>query len=189
MLDRSAIEYPLELEPTAQLFREEWVVNTVDYAPPARDTPHPESAEFDGFILVDVQGIRKTPEHTFYELTWATVPADHDEPLSYAFTFPGYDTERDPPTLGMTARVEVEYFVTDDPVAEISTVPRQRFENTYGEVAYLNDGGGVLVPTTPTRADYKAMVTAEDEFVAEDSALEHYYGNIWARRTINIIAQ
>jgi len=140
--------------------------------------------------------------------TYAQIPATRDEYGSASYLFIGflgvhvapysqYDTlvndERDPFQKVVTSRLTKEYFLcaagqTYTTPSAIPTIEAQSYHfdgHPNNKVLYLVDPAinTISAETIPSLPDYRDMVTAGDEIVAEDSTLERWMGNIYVRST------
>jgi hypothetical protein len=140
--------------------------------------------------------------------TYAQIPATRSEYSTFAYTFIGflgagiapysqYDIQagdqRDPFLKVVMSRVYNEYFLcaTGQTYTTPSAIPviNAQSYNFDGlpnnKVNYLVDPAinPLSTATEPTLPDYRDMVTAGDEIVAEDSTLERWMGNIYVRST------
>jgi hypothetical protein len=138
--------------------------------------------------------------------TWAKIPATRTEYESFAYTFPGYYPGpgtvdgRANMTRTVVSRLVHEYFLcatgqTYTTPSAIPIISAQRYtlagDNT-AEVQWLVDATAypfAAYTTDPTLPDYKALVSGQDEIVAEDSRLTRWMGNIYERVTRYVIAQ
>lgn len=194
---------------TVFVLRQPWMQFLVNFAPLALDTPHPVYADF---LLVEespledsgVAGVVK------WSRIYAKKPEDFSRPAgNYSYNFIGFfgsfgsavtqATGRNRFTRNVPARLQRDFFLIGaSPSAdfltfeEIPQISQQRYY--YGsdptlDLDFLADSPPFQQATTPSATAYKAMITAEDEIVAEASKLEVWMGNIYIRETIYVKAQ
>jgi len=112
----------------------------------------------------------------------------------------GDDDGRDPFTKMVTSRLRYEYFLcasgeTYTTPGAIPILPQLEFTlttNAQARMDYLLPAGDYLADTVPTKEAWITLVGGgtgigtganAGEFIAEDSRIENYMGNIWARIT------
>ena len=115
------------------------------------------------------------------------------------------DPGRTPRVESVTSRLLHEFFLVGangqyDTADDIPSIGAQRY--VYGSGFGANAGGdlpdriiwpvnvtGVTNGTSPTTEEYKALVAAGSEIVAEDSKLRRWRGNIYERVTRYVVAK
>lgn len=191
------IEYPLPRESGAFLVRQRVSVDANDYvaANVAGNTGQLTHPVYQAAMLVaeiDFEHLHGGIFH--FTKIYANVPASHTTPGGTAsYTFPGWVNQRDPVTYESQVLREHDFFVTTD-WRDIAETPRFRPVNNNGwDVEILNDGGGVLIPTIPSRSNYQAgnvggatgakLINGDLYVAIRTGTIDRYFGNIWQRTT------
>lgn len=124
---------------------------------------------------------------------YAELPSSFSSYESFAYTFPGYvifgsggsgNFARGQRTKIAGSRLAHDFFYTGNPDL-IAQSGEQRFYS-------IEDGSDSTLLSTltfPSAALYSGWVASGVEFVAEDSQLSRYAGNIWERTTRFVRAQ
>lgn len=214
MFGPARTSFPIERDNTAKIIEQDFMQNFDDFVPLALNTPHPEIAG--AYLIAEMPledmgaGVAK------WTRRYATVPATLSDYASFAYLFPGYLGVGNPPysqyyfadPIGrdrqdetVQSRLENKYFLVgsggtyaDVPAMMAAQgVDAQKYAvttNADARIDYLFDETSPGDPeSTPSLTDYKAMVTAGDEIVAEQSFPEQYAGNIWRVITRYVVAQ
>jgi hypothetical protein len=110
--------------------------------------------------------------------SFAEIPVNHNTFETFSYVYPGLTTgHRSIMLLTVLSRIGHEYVYTATP----ETLPLsgvQRFISQYGW-----DNTVLSSSTLPTELTYSGWVVNGTEFVAEDSSITRYMGNIWDRQT------
>jgi len=197
-------------------FRQDFMQLRANFTPTALDTAHPSTGmtpDFSDYFLVKEEDRKDMGNGLVkWTRTYAKLPASYDEFESFAYHFIGYGgvvmtgsafyvavTGRQRFTRIVASRVANEFYQTSDPRADIPSILGQRYVTGGDEfpgidVDFLMDAGTVAgvtyIATVPSATEYKALVTAETEIVAEDSRIERMFGsgNLWVRKTRYVVA-
>ena len=167
-------------------------LNTVDdeFGTAFLISPPPNIAQRDGEIIS-------------YEMKYATIPASIPDYSSTSVVYPALNEDRAAFTQSVTCKIARDYFLVGPGLAYTTagqipytramqvtypTYPgNQQFPILGGGSFALNDGGGVLQPSTPSLTAWGALIAADDatgdsfSVQSADSALKRYMGNIWER--------
>lgn len=188
---------------TQYVLRQPFMQLLSSFAELALNTAHPDYASFKL-----VEETERTPIGAglvTWERIYAALPAAFDQFETTNYNFIGFHgtfgivtsaSGRERFTKAVTSRVYNEFFLVGtggsySTAAEIPTISAQIYyiSTETQRVDYLGDDDLLLVPTTPDRTTYQAMVDAGDEIVAEDSRLAHWLGNYYVRQTRYVKAQ
>lgn len=191
-------------DPAATIYTQRFVVLAANYVAPTIGAAHGTIAT--AYCVGDAN-FEALPQGLLeYDRQWATVPANRNEWGTFPADFPGLlgdlnppynqywitdpDGGRDPIVAEVVrSRLYHEYFKTDTPDT-IAVIPRFKLilNSSGAAVTFALPAGVYPSDTTPTKEDYEAMISAEDEIVAEDSTLERWLGNIYVRVTRYVVA-
>jgi len=137
---------------------------------------------------------------------WSNIPAARSDYSTISYPYPstkfntGFELIDNTPsrTINTSLRSYIEYFLcqagqTYTTPAAIPLVARQRYILTAGsEISDVDYVLSTIFPTyytTPTAAQYAALVSAGTEIIAEDSLVERYAGNIYVRTIKYVVAK
>jgi hypothetical protein len=191
---------PIEGDTTTTQFDQDYMVNIADYAPLAEGTVHGTHASH--YLIKESAvedlggGIGK------FTRTYSMVPADRNEYETFAYNFIGFwpspgiygmgGTGRDRFTRTVVSRLAHHYAITTPPIV----IRAQDYFVTGSDTLKLDwlfpaaytyhssDQDGSLTVET-----YQGWVTSgTHEFVAEDSRISRWQGNIYERVTRYIYA-
>ncbi len=165
---------------------------SASYAPLAINT----TATVNGasvFVVGDSQPSEIGADVVAFDRQYANVPATHYDYETASLTFPGFFNSRNPYTQTETVQIERVYYqvgagLTYTTVDALPLIAESRVTNTAGlnvsifsgGYLYLNNGGGILSPTTPSLATYIALAAANTYSLVLDSKPEWYIGGLWA---------
>ena len=209
------ISFPFPGDSATKIIEQDFVVFFANFSALALNTAH---ATFTDAYLVGESPLQDIGGGVaMFTRTYAQKPATRSEYESFAYNFigylgdqlPPYDTwpgtgeqrGRDPFTKKVLSRLEYDYFrvwaTTGDysSVASIPFIEAQTYitDDTASErpVKYLTDTSinTAAGETIPTQQDYKALVIAGTEIVAEDCDIRRWMGNIYERVTRYVVAQ
>lgn len=171
-----------------------YFVVSEDYDPPALSGPISIGAET-AYFVGDFGHSEAESGLTSFTRRWASVPALRYDYQTFIATYPGIFDQRDSFTRSVTSQLEIEYFlcIPGQPYPTPDAIPTISAE----EYFYLGDSLPrpaenfyLDASSTPTLGTYMGTVTAGDyTIVAEDSSLERYMGDIWARTTRRVKPQ
>jgi hypothetical protein len=124
--------------------------------------------------------------------SWARVPSSYDIPGGiYQYEFPGFDPDRDPIVLPAALTIHRDFFLcgNNGVFPQWQDIPVNlglRIRDTDGFVVSprLLD-----VDTSPTLAEYQALVNAGEVIQIEDSKIVPIFGSIFVRDDFFVKAQ
>ena len=210
------ISFPIEGDITAKLIEQDFMIAFSSFAALALGTAHPTIGST---YLVSESPLQDMGGGiALWTRNYATVPAARDEFETFNYKFPGLlsdsgtnppynqywvasDDGRDPTTKTVISRLRHDYTYTTTPAASITILTAQVFtldSNTNAVIDYLLPAGDYWSDSNPTKEEWVALVAggsgigsgaAAGEFIAEDSSIERYMGNIWVRKTRYVKAQ
>lgn len=200
-------EYPMAWLPTHFTVEEKYLVKAGNYSRLENNTPN---SVFPTAYLVDENIDREEGDGIWFTRLYSTIPSSWSAPQTFAGNYPGLYVYRAPFVESAPGLEQHDYFMVGagTPYATEKDIPFIGVDRlTYsdgvftnsvpllsGGEYYLNDGGGVLFPTTPSRATYIGWIAddlAIDSFtlVAEASKPQRYKANIWDRVTLYVKAK
>lgn len=196
--------FPIPGDNVSFIVEQDFQVEFASFTPLALNTAH---ATFSTAYLVSESPLEDLGGGIArWTRTYAQIPATRDEYETYATKFPGLkgvtnppydqywiasDDGRDPFTETVNSRLRYEYFLCADgqdyetPEA-IPVLLAQQFtlvSNQNVKVDYLLPEGLYWSDSLPSKEDWLELIDDEDEFIAEDSRIERWLGNIYVRIT------
>ena len=182
------ISLPINNDPTAILYVDEFVQRPSFFEPMALDAQHPEKADA---FLVDESNPKLEDSGLFRWLrTYATIPADRDEFEQTSFSFPAYKTDSSTPstergsfTQSVVGKVSFSYKLTTDPIGDFSIL-----EKFHPLDVNSNKAPFVASDTTPTLVSYQAAVTAGNFIRSQETELSIWRGNIYQAKNFQVVA-
>lgn len=124
--------------------------------------------------------------------SWARVPSTYDMPGGiYQYQFPGFDTGREPIVLPVALTIHREFFLCGNNgiFTRWQDIPVNRGLQIY-EDGDITQKTNILSDTsTPTLADYQAMIVNGTPIQIEDSKITPIFGSIFVRDDYFVNAQ
>ncbi len=206
----SRISFPIPGETTGQFIAQDYMQLFSSFAPLALNTQHPDNPDW--YLVGESELNDLGGGVARWTRQFATIPEPLSDYESFAYQFIGLKGTGNPPynqywdnpgdgrdqfTDTVVSRMLYEYFLcaageTYPTPQDIPIIPAQPYtlvDNEDAVINYLLPFGVYLSDTIPTLEDYRAMIVAGDEIVAEESRVERWAGNIFRRITRYIIAK
>lgn len=179
---------PINNDPTAILYVDEFVQRPQFFEPMALDTQHPEKADA---YLVEESNPKLEDSGLFRWLrTYATIPADRDEFEQVSFSFPAFKTDSDSEntlraafTQSIVGKVSYSYKLTTDPIADFSILAQ-----FHPLDASSNKVNFVASDTTPTKASYESDVSAGNFIRSKETEISIWRGNVYQAKNFQVVA-
>lgn len=200
--------FPFEGDVSSFIVEQDYMVLLTSYSPLALSTAH---GTYTDAYLVRESALENIGAGVVkFTRTYAQVPASRDEWGTFAFQFPGLlgtltppyafqywtvsDDGRDPFLDASISRIRHEYFLTATPgtITILEGLEFNIVSNPSSRNAYLLPTGVYWSDTSPTKEAWLALVAGgagigtganAGEFIAEDSSVERWMGNIYVRKT------
>ena len=194
-IGKPVFSYPRPRESGAFVLRQRVSIDADDYtpAPVATNVGAIAHPVYSDALLVAEEAFDDIGNGVVhYTEVYANKPNDYTVPAgNVSYPFPGFLNQRAVTTLDVQVSRTHEFFVTVDPIADISTIAAFRpvADGTQHDVDILTDGGGVATLTDPTRANYKTNFIDTELLVVRESVVSRYLGNIWERVTDRVLAK
>lgn len=197
--------FPIPRDITHYIIEQDFMQAFDDFAPLALNTEHPDDE--DAFLVEETPLQDMGGGVARWTRRYSTIPAVRDEPVNLSYNFIGYAgqflvgaeevTGRERETRKVVGRAHHEYFLcatgeTYTTPQSIPVLPAQKYLAVAGgdlHTDWLRDSPPFDLDSSPSRATYEGWVTAGTEFIAEDSNVDPYLGNIYVRVTIYVKAQ
>lgn len=184
------------------ILTQDWVQNLDDFEPLALDTPHPD---YDDFKLASESEKRDLGGGKVqWTRTYAKLPEEFARPNgNVAYNFIGFAgvggintpeaSFRPRISRAVPSKLVRKFFRTSDPLVDIPFIEATSYTfeaQPNQDVDFLQDNPPFANVTVPTRAEYEALIDADDwNIVVEASRVSVWMGNIYVRETIYIKAQ
>lgn len=169
------------------LFHQDYVQKEVNFAALDYNSPHPT-------IVPTVYLINESPREDYggncvrWTRSWARIPASYDMPGGiYNFQFPGFSTGREPIVLPVALTIHRGFFLcgnfglANGGYAQWQDIPITRGLNIYEDGDPAEKTDTVSPTSTPSLADYQALVNAGTPIQIEDSKITPIFGSIFVR--------
>jgi hypothetical protein len=124
--------------------------------------------------------------------SWARVPSSYDMPGGvYQYQFPAFDTGRLPIVLPVALTIHRDFFLcgNNGTFTQWQDIPINRGLIIYEDGDITQKTDTLSDTSTPTLADYQAMVNSNATIQIEDSKITPWRGSIFVREDYFVIAQ